>query len=214
MACDVLMPFDFLRHGTFALAYCPGYRVQPTKDRRAVRSLKGQAAIALSLAIPVMVGAACLAADMLALYRGFARLQGAADTAVLAGAMYLPANPTLARSAALASAQMNGISKSEIVYSHPASDGRSITMVIERSVPYHFARLLGLSQSLVTVKAVAGIRGSESAPAGLLPIGIQCDARYTTSQPAVLKLAPRRDWKPLAMRECDNWNPRRNYGVI
>ena len=180
-------------HGTFALACLPGVAgLNGRRIERQVRSLKGQAAIALSLAIPVMVGAACLAADMLALYRGFARLQGADDTAVLAGAMYLPANPTLARSAALASAQMNGISESEIVYNHPASDGRSITMVIERSVPYHFARLLGLSQSLVTVKAVAGIRGSESAPAGLLPIGIRCDARSTTYQPTILKLAPRR----------------------
>jgi hypothetical protein len=182
-----------------------------------VRSLKGQAAIALSLAIPVMVGAACLAADMLALCRGFARLQHAADAAVLAGAMYLPANPTLARSAALASAQMNGISKSEIVYSHPASDGRSITMVIERSV--HFSRLLGLSQSLVTVKAVAGIRGSESAPAGLLPNGIRCDARSTTYQPTVLKLAPRRGPALAGKLEAAGdgesatiGNPRRNYG--
>jgi hypothetical protein len=137
-----------------------------------------------------MVGAACLVADMWALYCGHARLQHAADAAVLAGAMYLP-NPQLARSAARSSAQMNGISESEIVYNHPASDGRSITMVVERSVPYHLARLLGLSQSLITVKALAGISDSKSA-SGLLPIGVQCGARYTAHQPMVLKLAPRR----------------------
>jgi hypothetical protein len=136
-----------------------------------------------------MVGAACLVADMWALYCGHARLQHAADAAVLAGAMYLP-NPQLARSAARSSAQMNGISESEIVYNHPASDGRSITMVVERSVPYHLARLLGLSQSLITVKALAGISDSKSA-SGLLPIGVQCGARYTTHQPIVLK-PPRR----------------------
>jgi hypothetical protein len=181
-----------------------------------VRFLRGQAAIALSLAIPITVGAACLAADMWALYRGFARVQHAADAAVLAGAVYLPANPKLARNAARRTAQMNGISDSEIVYNQPASDGRSITIVVERSVPYHFARLLGLSRSLVTVKAVAGISGSESA-AGLLPIGIQYGARYTTYQPTVLKLAPRRgtalagNWKPLAMGVCSNCDPRRNY---
>ena len=138
-----------------------------------------------------MVGAACLVADMWALYRGHARLQHAADAAVLAGAMYLPANPQLARSAARSNAEMNGISESEIVYNHPASDGRSITMVVERSVPYHLARLLGLSQSLVTVKARARISDSESA-SGLLPIGVHCGARYTAHQPMVLKLAPRR----------------------
>ena len=174
--------------------YCLGLGRGPLNTRKVeqrVRFLRGQTAIALSLAIPVMVGAACLVADMWALYRGHARLQHAADAAVLAGAMYLPANPQLARSAARSNAEMNGISESEIVYNHPASDGRSITMVVERSVPYHLARLLGLSQSLVTVKARAGISDSESA-SGLLPIGVQCGARYTAHQPIVLKLAPRR----------------------
>jgi hypothetical protein len=153
---------------------------------------------------------------MWALYRGFARLQHAADAAVLAGAVYLPTNPKLARSAARSSAQMNGISESEIVYNQPASDGRSLTIVVERSVPYQFTRLFGLSQSLVTVKAVAGMSGSESA-SGLLPIGIQYGARYARYQPTELKLAPRRgtalagNWKPLAMGVCSNCDPRRNY---
>jgi hypothetical protein len=113
---------------------------------------------------------------MWVLHRGLARLQHAADAAVLAGAAYLPANPQLARSAARSSAQMDGISESEIVYNHSASDGCSITMVVERRMPYHFARLLGLSQSLVTVKAIAGISDSESA-SGLLPIGFRYRAR-------------------------------------
>jgi hypothetical protein len=153
---------------------------------------------------------------MWALCRGFARLQHTADAAVLAGAVYLPANPKLARVEVRRSAQMNGISESEIVYNQPASDGHSITIVVERSVPYHFARLLGLSHSVVTVKAVAGISGRESA-AGLLPIGIQYDAGYNRYQPTVLKLAPRRgtalagNWKPLAIGECSNYDPRRNY---
>ncbi len=128
-----------------------------------MRFLRGQAAIALSLAIPAMVGVACLGGDMWALYLGAARLQQAADAAVLAGAAYLPANPALAQRAAQSKAQMNGINEREIVYNHPATDGRSITMVVERNVPYRFARLLGLSRSLVTVKAVAGI-GASSQP--------------------------------------------------
>src|SRR5262249_5661728 len=85
------------------------------------------------------------------------------------------------QSVARSEAQMNGIRQSEIVYNGPASDGRSITMVVERNVPYRFARLFGLSQSLVTVKAVA-IAGPFHSATGLLPIGST--------------------WKPLAMGGC------------
>ena len=162
------------------------------------------------------VGAACIGADTWALYLSSNRLQRAADAAVLSGAAYLPANPALAQNVARNQARMSGIRENEIVYSRPASDGRSITMVVERNVPYRFARLLGLSQSLVTVKAVAAIGGSKSA-AGLLPIGLQYDAHYTAYQPLVLKLAPTRGaatagaWRPLAMGGCDGCDPGQNY---
>jgi len=154
-----------------------------------VSFLRGQAAIALSLAIPMIMGAACIGADMWALYLSSTRLQQAADAAVMSGAAYLPTNPSLAQSVARSEAQMNGIRESEIVYNRPASDGRSITMVVERNVPYRFARLFGLSQSLVTVKAVAIAAPFHSAT-GLLPIGST--------------------WKPLAMGGCKGCAVRRN----
>ena len=147
-----------------------------------MRFLRGQAAIALTLAIPMIVGASCIGADMRVLYRTSARLQQATDAAVLCGAAYLPANPVLAEIAARSKARMSGIREDEIVYSRPASDRRSITMVVERKVPYRFARLLGLSQSLVTVRAMAATRSSRSAP-GLLPIGI--DASFGGSVTSV-----------------------------
>jgi hypothetical protein len=182
-----------------------------------VKFLRGQAAIALSLAIPMMVGAACIGTDMWALYRSSVRLQRAADTAVLTGAAYLPANPSLAQSAARSKAQTNGIRASEIVYNRPASDGRSITMVVARRVPYRFARLFGLAQSLVTVEAVARATPSQSAT-GLLPIGIQYDAHYTVYRPVVLKLALPQSpvsaagiWRPLAMGVCDGCDAEQNY---
>jgi Putative Flp pilus-assembly TadE/G-like len=181
-----------------------------------VSFLRGQAAIALSLAIPMIVGAACIGADMWALYLSSTRLQQAADAAVMSGAAYLPTNPALAQSVARSEAQMNGIRQSEIVYNRPASDGRSITMVVERNVPYRFARLFGVSQSLVTVKAVAIAAPSHSA-AGLLPIGIHCDAHRATYRAIVLRLAPARGqvpgstWKPLAMGVCKGCGVRRNF---
>jgi hypothetical protein len=181
-----------------------------------VRFFRGQAAIALSLAIPMMVGAACIGADMRALHSSSVRLQRAADAAVLSGAAYLPTNPALAESAARSKAQMKGIRQNEIIYDRPASDRRSITMVVERKVPYRFARLLGLSQSLVIVKAEAGISSFQSA-SGVLPIGIQYDAHYAVYQPIVLKIARLRDagpdatWKPLAMGTCESCDARQNY---
>jgi hypothetical protein len=123
----------------------------------------------------MIVGAACIGADMRVLYRTSARLQQATDAAVLCGAAYLPANPALAEIAARSKARMSGIREDEIVYSRPASDRLSITMVVERKVPYRFAH------SLVTVKAMAATRSSPSA-AGLLPIGINANfAWWVTS---------------------------------
>jgi Putative Flp pilus-assembly TadE/G-like len=187
------------------------------KGKREVKFLRGQAAVALSLAIPMMVGAACIGLDTSALYRSSARLQRAADAAVLAGAAYLPANPALAQNAARGFAQTKGILENEIVYNRPASDGRSITMVVERQVPHRFSRLLNLSPSLVVVKAVARVVPSRSA-AGLLPIGIQYDTHYTLYQPVVLKLASSQSrpsvagtWKPLAMGACDGCLADGNY---
>ena len=145
-----------------------------------MRFLRGQAPIVLSLAIPAIVGAVCLGGDMLALYLGAARLQRVADAAVLAGAAYLPANPALAQRAAQNTAQINGVDVGEIVYNHPGPDSRSITIVIERHVPYHYARVLGLSQSLVTVRAMAGVNASRSA-VGLVPTAIQYDSHQGIS---------------------------------
>ncbi len=153
---------------------------------------------------------------MRALYCSSVHLQQATNAAVLSGAVYLPTNPALAESAARSKAQMNGIRENEIVYDRPASDHRSITMVVERNVPYRFARLFGLSQSLVIVKAVAGIASFQSA-SGVLPIGIRYDAHYAMYQPISLAFerlrsaAPSGTWRPLAMEKCDGRDARQNY---
>jgi hypothetical protein len=153
---------------------------------------------------------------MRALYCSSVHLQQAANAAVLSGAIYLPTNPALAESAARSKARMNGIRENEIVYDRPASDHRSITMVVERKVPYRFARLFGLSQSKMIVKAVAGISSVQSA-SSVLPIGIQYDAHYARYQQIVLEFArlqsaaPAGSWRPLAMGKCEGCDARQNY---
>lgn len=187
------------------------------KGKGQAKFLRGQSAIALSLAIPMMVGAACIGSDMWALYRSSARLQQAADAAVLTGAAYLPANPALAQSVARSKAHTNGILENEIVYNRPASDGRSIAIVVERQVPHRFERLFGLSRSLVVVKAVARVVPPRFAT-GLLPIGIQYDTHYAVYRPVVLKFASSESrasvagtWRPLAMGVCDGCAADQNY---
>lgn len=172
---------------------------------------RAQAALALSMALPVMVGAACIGADSWALHRSAVRLQGLADEAVLTGAAYLPGNPVIAERAALSRALMTGIGENEIVYNRPAADGRSITMVVERNVPYRFTRMFGLSQGQVIVKAVAACGRPDSAT-GLVPIGIQYTpdgVGYRAHSAIVLQpaSAERRategTWRPLELGSCD-----------
>ena len=171
---------------------------------------RGQAAIALSMALPVIVGAACIGADSWALHRSAVSLQALVDEAVMTGAEHLPVNPALAERAALSKALLIGIDANEIVYNRPAADGRSITMVVQRDVPYRFARLLGLAQTRVIVKAMAAGRMSESA-VDLVPIGIQFardSTRYRTRRAIVLQppsTAPSAAggmWRPLEMGSC------------
>jgi hypothetical protein len=144
----------------------------------------------------MIVGAACIGADMRALHFSWIHLQQAANAAVLSGAVYLPTNPALAESAARSKAHMNGIRENEIIYDSPALDRQSITMVVERSVPYRFARLFGLSQSLVIVKAVARI-GSFQRASRVLLIGFQCDAHCAAYQPILIKFTQLRGAVPI-----------------
>jgi len=171
----------------------------------------GQTALALSMALPVMVGAARIGADSWALHLSAVRLQTLADEAVLTGAAYLPANPLIAERAALTKALMTGIGENEIVYNRPAADSRSITMVVERNVPYRFTRLFGLSQGQVIVKAVAACGRPDSA-AGLVPIGIQYapdGAGYRAHRAIILhparaeRPATEGMWRPLELGSCD-----------
>ena len=172
---------------------------------------RGQAGLALSIALPVAVGAACVGADSWALRRSSVRLQALADGAVLTGAAYLPGNRTVAERVALTKALTSGIGENEIVYIRPAEDGSSITTVVERNVPYHFTRLFGLSQGRVIVKAVAASGRPDSA-AGLVPIGIQYapdGIRYRAHRAIILRPAPAERaatdgmWRPLEPGSCD-----------
>lgn len=145
-----------------------------------VRAVRAQTALALSLAIPMIVGALCIGTDTWALYSCSLELRRATYTAVMSGVRYLPANPVLAERTTIEVAELNGILAGEIVYSRPDADGESITMVVARHVPYRFARLFGLSQN-VTVKAVAHVTDAHTSAGALRIQSPDLKGFHTTS---------------------------------
>ncbi len=141
---------------------------------RRSRFSRGQMAVVMTVALATLVGAVGLGADMALLYLNWVRLQKAADAAVLAGATYLPGNPSLAKSTANTYATKNGIQNAEIASTTPAADNLSISMVLSRTVPYSFLSVLGVHSGLVKVFARAGVQQDTEYSRGLLPIGLPC----------------------------------------
>ena len=119
------------------------------------RNGKGQISVIIALALPFLMGAAALSSDVAVHYYNWVQLQKAADAAVLAGANYLPDNPNQATTIAQQLAQTNGVKTSEITSNNVAADHLSIAMQVQRTVPYYFAKILGLTNGTVIAKASA-----------------------------------------------------------
>jgi len=112
--------------------------------------------------LPLFAGAiigllACVAlgTDIAVHYYNWTELQKAADFGVLAGANYLPDNPTQAITTAEQMAEQNGVAASEIKTTTVASNDLSITMQVQRTVPYYFARVIGMTNATMRVTAAA-----------------------------------------------------------
>jgi len=101
------------------------------------------------------MGAIALGTDVTVFYFNWVQLQKAADAAALAGANYLPDNPSTAQQAATQLAKSNGVQSAEILSTSVAADNLSISVRLQRTVPYYFARALGLTSGVVTTAATA-----------------------------------------------------------
>jgi hypothetical protein len=119
------------------------------------RKSKGQTLVIVALMLPALLGALALGTDVAVFYFNWVQLQKAADSAALAGANYLPDNPTQATSTANQLAQNNGIKASEILSTTVAADDLSISIRLQRTVPYYVARVLGLTNGVVATSATA-----------------------------------------------------------
>lgn len=85
------------------------------------------------------------------------KLQNAADAAALAGAQYLP-DSINSISAAESIAALNKIEPSEITVTTPyEADPAQVEVTCKRKVYFTFAQLLGLTDTEISVRSVAGI---------------------------------------------------------
>jgi Flp pilus assembly protein TadG len=162
--------------------------------------VRGQIAVVMALATAALIGAMALSTDVGLLYYNWGLLQSAADSAVLAGATYLPSNPDNAVSVANSFAAQNGIGATDVISTTVSADQMSITTHLTRTVPYYFALVIGLSSGQVTAVATAGLQ-SVGAVSGVLPVGIDSRTTYTYGQPISLltgQYGPG-NWGPLAL---------------
>ncbi len=166
-------------------------------------------------------------------------MQKATDSAVLAGANYLPDNPSQAIAGAVQFAESNGVKASEIVSNTVAANDLSITMKVQRTLPFFFARALGLKSGAVVVTATAapqnppttvnanvpgdvpaggddnGNNGTTCASIGacdLIPIGLDSNTVYSDGEQITLQqgqLGPG-NWDLLALGGVGGNNLRTN----
>lgn len=142
---------------------------------RAIGSERGQGLVLGALALFLVAGFAALAIDVGQAMHERRELQKAADAAALAGAGELPFSAGDALSIAQEWAEKNGIdvagelSSVEVTSTHAPND--TITVQVERDVPYVFARVLGFDSQTIHATATARV-GSPAAMAGLRPFGV------------------------------------------
>ncbi len=155
------------------------------------RYARCQVAVITTLILTALIGAAGLGADIGLRYYNWLQLQKAADAAVIAGANYLPSDTADAIATANSYAFQNGVARSEILSTDVAPNGMSITMLVSRTVPYFFTRVLGLTNAPVKAAATAGLQPNTESARGLLPIGLPCNSggncKYTPGTEYQLK---------------------------
>jgi hypothetical protein len=157
------------------------------------RFKRGQILVVFSLALPVLIGSIGLGADVAVLYFNWVEMQKAADAAAIAGANYLPGDPAQAQGVANSYAENNGIAQNEIASTTVAPDDLSITITVQRSVAYSFARVLGLTDAHLKAAATAGLQSNPDAARGVMPVGLPCtngNCSYNSGKHYTLKPGP------------------------
>jgi uncharacterized membrane protein len=125
------------------------------------RYRRGQIAVILTLAIPALIGAIAFGTDIAVLYVNWTQLQKGTDTAVMAGAVYLPSDPAVAISTARSYARICGIRNDEIVATQIGPDRSTISMTVTRKVNL-VTRFLGMGQGNIAANSTAIVHPAPS----------------------------------------------------
>ncbi len=133
----------------------------------------GQTLVIFTLVLVTLLGAMALCTDVAVLYFNWAQLQKAADAAAVAGAHYLPNDTTTATSTAYTYAAYDGVPSSQVRSVTFGSSNTTITVQLQRTVNFFFARVLGFLNTPVTVQATAAIENAGGAN-GIFPVALSC----------------------------------------
>lgn len=121
---------------------------------------RGQLGVILTLVVPALIAAVAFGTDLAVLYMNWTRLQVGTDTAVMAGAVYLPGNPTEAIRTANDYARICGIAADEIVATEIGPDHKTISMRVTRKVNL-VTRFLGVGQGNVAADSTATVHSAD-----------------------------------------------------
>ena len=115
----------------------------------------GQSAILAAAVLVTVLIVAGMVVDLSMVYVAKSDLQTAADAAALAGAYDLPDTGTAAASASYI-AKMNGVEPTDTqVTTTYGGDSSKIEVICNRTVPYSFAQIIGLTDVELSARAVA-----------------------------------------------------------
>lgn len=145
---------------------------------------RGAVTVVMAVAMTAMIGLVALGTDVGRLYIAQQRIATVADAAALSGAQFLPHD----RNGALAAVQQyltkNGIDPRSVTVSVSEAE-RTLSVTVEDTVVYTFARIFGTPTGRVEASAVARV-ASVTGYNNVVPLGV-VQADWQLGDPVVLK---------------------------
>lgn len=133
---------------------------------------KGNITILVTVVLFALMGIMALVIDMGVVYAEKVELANAIDAALLAGGQELPGDKTEARAKMEEYLIENGVALDEVTI-EIAADGLSANITGTKSVPHHFAKVIGFDASDVTEQGKLILGSASSAKGGIRPFGVE-----------------------------------------
>lgn len=128
---------------------------EPLDDKVSLRTAlkqSGQVVVIFALMLTVLIGMVGIAIDTTYAWREALRVQRAADSAALAGVVYMPGDFTTAQTIAWSASTKNGFPDGGLNDVNPtaATNPRELDVTITTQVPTFFSRIFGINSWAVT----------------------------------------------------------------